>query len=642
MSLNCPKYNVRMTERQNHTDKIIACLCLCSLLACGSASAAEPCANPEYTHGISHLLPMKYKQDFEHFEYTNPDAPKAGAMRVPQMGTFDNFNSVIEKGRLAAGYEITAGLVYDRLLEPSIDEPVAQYGRLAQGVDIGPDLAWVAFKLRPEARWHDGKPITAEDVVFTYETFKQHGSIALKTAIADIERVFQFGEGEVCFVRKTGIELNHTLPFTIGNFSILPKHYWQEHDITRTTIDPPLASGPYQLKRSEIGRVVSYQRYDDYWGKDLPVNKGRHNFEEVKFDYFKDENVMGEAHKGNVFDVREEGVSKNWATYYDFPAVHAGLFIKDLRPLNRVEGLWWPIFWNVEKPNLQDIRVREALWLLFDFAWTNRVLFYDFYNTGISFFQNSPMAHQGLPGEKELALLEPWRDQLPSRVFTEPFANPPSTGVGPQRQNIKRAIALFKEAGWEVQDGVMRSVSTGEAFTLDIIGVSYYSVRQALSLRQNLRKVGIESNAVAPEVSNWLFRSRSGKFDGNTVRLGPSNTPGIQLRNWFGSEAAGEDYGQNWMRVRNPAIDALIDAVNEANTAEDLYAATRALDRVIMWNFYFIPLGSQPGFRLVHWDKFGEIKSDKLNRVPFIDAWWWDEEKAARVEAGLAQLEAED
>ena len=626
---------------QYHTvPQQLAILCLTAMFSLGVFAEEEACQGAQYVHGISHLLPVKYSADFKHFDFTNPNAPKAGIMRVPQMGTYDNYNSVIEKGRLAAGFDITGGLVYDRLYEPSIDEPVARYGRLAESIDVGPDIAWIAFKLRKDAFWHDGKPVTPEDVVFTYETFKKHGSVALKTALEDISHVFAFGDSEICFVRNPEVEINPTLPYTVGIYSILPKHYWETRDITVTTTEPPLGSGPYKLKRGEIGRVIEFERVDNYWGRDIPVNKGRYNFDIIKFDYFKDENVMGEAHKSNVFDVREESVSKNWATYYDFPAVTAGLFKRDLRPLNRVEGLWWPLFWNVEKAPLNDIRVREALWLLFDFKWTNKVLFYDFYNTGISFFQNSPMAHQGLPSEKELKLLEPWRDQVPERVFTEPFKHPYSSGVGVQRENLTRAVALFKEVGFEVQDGVMRNIETGEALTLDIIGVSYYAVRQMLSLRQNLRKLGIENKATAPEVSNWLFRSRKGQFDGNTVRLGPSNTPGIQLRNWFGSEAAGQDYGQNWMRVRSPVLDSLIDAINQATTAEDLYAATRALDRVIMWNFYFVPLGSQPGFRLVHWDKFGEVKTDSVNRVPFIDAWWWDEEKARRVEDGIAQLGA--
>ncbi|MBF67092.1 MAG: hypothetical protein CMQ29_05285 [Gammaproteobacteria bacterium] len=608
------------------------------LLLPASIAVAAPCDTLEYQHGISHLLPLKYGPHAEHTDYTNPVAPKGGEMRVPEMGTFDNYNGVIEKGRMAAGFDIGGGLVYDRLIEGSADEPMSHYGRLAEGVVVGPELAWVAFKLRSQARFHDGEPITSEDVVFTYETFLEHGSVALRTALFDLDRVFAINRHEVCFVMKTDVEINPTFAFTLGGFAILPKHYWAERDITKTSVEPPLTSGPYRLEYAEIGRVLVYERVEDYWGRDIFINKGRYNFDRVKFDYFKDENVMGEAHKSGVFDVRQEGVSKNWATGYDFPALHAGLFKKELRPLDRPEGLWWPIFWNLERPPLDDIRVREALWLLFDFKWTNRVLFYGFYDVGESIFQNSPMAMQGLPSEKELALLEPFRDEVPERVFTQAYAQPPSTGEGVQRDNVALSLALFKEAGWEVQDGVMRHVDTGEALTLDFIGVSYYSTRQSLSLRENLDRVGIKSTSRHPEVSNWLFRSRQGKFDGNTVRLLPGVSPGLQLKNWFGSEAAGKDYGQNWMRLRSPVVDFLIEKIITAQTAEDLYAATRALDRVISWNFYFIPLGAQPGYRLVYWDRFGEIRADDLNRVPFIDTWWFDEDKARKIEQGLERL----
>ena len=612
---------------------------LASAMAAPASAADAPCTDFEYSHGISYMLPLKYGADFTHFEWTSPDAPKGGAMRLPQMGTFDNFNVMLEKGRNAAGYDMGGGLVYDRLLEPSIDEPVSYYGRLAEGVARAPDLAWIAFKLRDNAKWHDGQPITVEDVLFSFAMFKEHGSVALRTVLAEVEDVFAFGEREVCFVRKADVERNPILPFAIGGYSIMPKHYWERHDISKTTIVPPLASGPYELVYEETGRVLEYARRDDYWGRDIPVNKGRYNFDHVKFDYFADEGVMLEAHKGHVFDVREEGVSKNWATQYDFPAVRAGLFKRDLRPLARVEGLWWPIFWNTDKPFLNDIRVREALWLLYDFDWTNRVLFYDFYLKGLSFFQNSPMAHEGLPNEAELELLAPWRDQVPPRVFTQPFGHPPSTGFGAQRDNVERAVELLKEAGLEFIDGRMRNVETGEPFTLNFIGVSYYSIRQNLSLVGNLERIGIETTGRAPEVSQWLYRSRTGKFDGNTVRLGPGHTPGLQLRNWFGSAAASHDYGQNWARIRSPVVDSLIESVIGAKSADELYAATRALDRVLLWSFYFIPLGSQPGFRLVHWDKFGEVRNDRLNRIPFVDAWWWDETKAQRVEEGLAALD---
>ena len=603
---------------------------------------AEACRNPTYRHGHSYILPLEYGEDFRHFGYTNPDAPKQGTIRVPQMGTFDNFNVIVEKGRLAAGYQIDAGVVYDRLMEPSIDEPASQYGRLAEGVATADDLAWVAFKLRDTPRWHDGAPITAADVVFTFEAMRAHGSVANKTVMTEIAAVFAFGEREVCFVRNQERELNPALPFAIGNYSILPKHYWESRDISKTTVEAPLASGPYRVERYDLGRYLVYERVEDYWGRDIPVNRGRFNFDVLKYDYFNDENVMMEAHKANTFDVREDGVSKSWATNYDFPAVRAGLFKKELTPLARTEGLWWPVIWNIERAHLADIRVREALWLLFDFQWTNRVLFYDFYDTGYSFFQNSPMAAEGLPSEAELELLEPWRGQIPDRVFTEPIAPPPATGFGRQRDNVKRALMLFKEAGWEIQDGVMRNVTTGEPFTLNFIGVSKYSIRQNLSLVDNLERVGIATTGVAPEVSQWLYRSRTGKFDGNSVRWRPGEMPGLQLRNWFGSAAADLDFGRNWIRLRHPAVDHLIERIIAARTVDELYSATRALDRVLMWGFYFVPFGTQPGSRLVYWDKFGRADRGKaLSRVPHVDAWWWDADKAQRVSAGLANLESD-
>ena len=610
-----------------------------ALVGLVSGAESPPCTDPDYRHGISYLLPLKYDADFTHFEWANPNAPKAGVVRMPSLGTFDSYNNILEKGRMAAGYDRSGGLVYDKLLEGAADEAMSRYGRLAEGVAKGPNLDWIAFKLRDNARWHDGVPITVDDVLFSFEMFLEHGSVALRTSLADLEGVFAFGEREICFVRNQDMELNPALPFAIGGQAILPKHYWEQRDITRTTVEPPLGSGPYRLKRAETGRLLEFELDQDYWGRDIPVNRGRYNFKRVKYDYFNDDGVMLEAHKSNVFDIREEGVSKNWATQYDFPAVRAGLFKRDLRKLARVEGLWWPIFWNTERPRLSDVRVREALWLLYDFDWTNRVLFYNFYLKGTSLFQNSPMAHSGLPSEKELELLEPWRDQVPPRVFTEQFRHPLGRGYGLLRERIGRALELFKEVGWEMRDGVMRNIDTGEPFTLDFIGVSYYAIRQNLSLVDNLERIGIKTTGRAPEVSQWLYRSRTGKFDGNSNRWGPGHMPGLQLRNWFGSEAAGQDYGQNWARIRNPVLDSLIESIIGAESAEDLYAATHAFDRVFLWNFYLVPLGSQPGFRLVHWDKFGEVRRDDLNRVPFVDAWWWDEAKARRVEEGLARLD---
>ena len=608
------------------------------LAQCPLLAAAPPCANPDYRHGISYVLPLRYDADFKHFAYANPDAPKGGAMRLPQMGTFDNYNGIVEIGRIAAGYGAMGSLVYDRLLEDSIDEPASAYARLADGVAVEKDYRWTAFRLRAEARWHDGRPITRDDVLFTFDAIREHGSVALRTALADLERIVPFGERELCFVSRADAEPSPITPFIYGRIAILPKHYWSGRDITRTTVEPALGSGPYRLRRAVFGRSLVYERVPDYWGRDLPVNAGRFNFDTVKFDYFRDENVMLEAHKGDVVDVREESISKNWATQYDFPAVRQGLFKAQLRDVARIWGLWWPLFWNLREERFQDIRVREALWLLRDFDYINRVYFYGFYDHGVSFFQNSPMAHEGLPSAAELALLAPWRHALPKRVFEMPFRQPANDGYGFSRTHVKRALELFDAAGWHVVDGTMRNKRTSEPFTIDLIFVSPFGVRSNTPYMAQLNRVGITTTARAPEVSHWLYRSRTGRFDGNGQNYDPTHMPGLQLRNRFGSASADVDYGQNWAGIRNPAVDALIDAVNRARTAEQLYAATRALDRVLLWNFYFIPGPSAPGMRLAFWDRFGEVAREGLAHVPYLDAWWWDEAKAARVASGLAAL----
>ena len=611
-----------------------------ALVAVFATANDRPCSTPDYSHGISYVLPLKYPADFPHFAYSNPLAPKRGLLRLPDMGTFDNFNGILEKGRIAAGFDFVGSrtLVYDRLLEPAIDEPASQYGRLAEGVAVDPQYRWVAFKLRAGAYWHDGEPLTVEDVLFSFNVFKEHGSVSLRTALQDLVHVYAFGERELCFVTRANAQINPIMPFAYGGLSILPKHYWQSRDISKTTVEAPLGSGPYRLKRVDFGRSLDYERVENYWGRDIPVNRGRYNWNNVKFDYFRDENVMLEAHKADVIDAREETVSKAWTTEYNFPAVKAGLFKADLRYITRVWGLWWPIFWNLDRPRFQDIRVREALWLLYDFSWINRVILFGFYDHGTSFFHNSPMAQAGLPDPAELKLLEPFRDQLPPRVFTTPFKQPPSDGFGTNRDNIVRALELLSEAGWELRNAELRHKDTNQRFTIDFVFVSPMLRRAEMPYVSQLNQIGIKTTAIAPENSHWQHRMRTGTFDGGAYLYIPSNTPGLDLRNRFGSLAAGQDFSLNWAGIKDPIVDALIEKVIQSRTADDLYASTRALDRVLLWSFYFIPGMAQPGYRLVHWDKFGEVETSPLSRVPVLDAWWWDENKAQRVAKGLKSL----
>ena len=602
--------------------------------------AAEPCQNPDYKHGISYVLPLKYEPDFEHFDYTYPSAPKGGKLRMPQLGTFDNYNFLPDKGRMLAGYESggAGALIYDQLLTGAADEPASAYVRLAEGVSLEKDYKWVAFKLRDNAYWHDGKPITVEDVVWSFESYLEHGNVGLKTALRDLDRVFAFGDNEICFVTKEDAEINPVTPFVYGGQAILPKHYWSDKDLSKTVTDPPLGSGVYKLEEVDFGQRAVYKRYEDYWGKDVPSMRGRYNFDEIHWLYFRDEQVITEAHKADVFDFREETVSKNWTVKYDFPAVHEGLFQKRLIYLDRPWGMWWPAFWNVRVERFQDRRVREALFLLYDFPWINRVILHGFYDYGDSFFYNSDMAWRGLPSEHELAVLEPIRDQVPPRVFTEEFKMPESDGYGTNRVALKRALDLFDEAGWKLQEGELLNRATGEQFSIDFVFVSPMLLRAKSPYLKRLNQAGIATTAVAPEVSNWQYRMRDRKFQAGGYIFIPGNMPGIDLRNRFSSISADEPNSANWMGVKNPAVDYLIDKVNQARTAEDLYAATRALDRVLLWEFYVVPGMGQPGYRAVYWDRFGFVDSGPLSRVPVIDAWWWDPQKERELQIGLAEI----
>ena len=600
----------------------------------------------EYEHGTSYLEPLKYERGFQHFDYVNPEAPKAGRLRAAGMGTYDSFNGILDRGRVVGGVWRLgeAVLVYDRLLEQAVDEPARYYGRLAEGGWGSDDFKQFAFKIRAGARWHDGVPLTVDDVIFTFETMREKGAAGVRTALLELGSIERLDDDEVLFTVKPDSPANPDLVFSIASYSILPKHYWEaaDRDISKTTIEPPLGSGPYRIKEFQLGRNITYERVEDYWGKDIPVNRGRYNFAIVKRDYFRDENVLLETQKGDVIDIRTETVSKNWVTQYNFPAVQKGLFKKELVDLSRPWGLWAPVFWNLEVERFQDIRVREALWLLSDFRWTNRVLMYGFYNYAKSYFYNSKMASSGMPSAKELELLEPWRGRIPDRVFTEPWLGNETDGFGLPRENIARAVELFKSAGWEIQDGVMRHVETGQPFTIQYIFGSPFGMRQEMPFIGLVKRLGIAATAQTLETSNWLYRLRNGKFDANQVSFVPGFVPGIMLRNRLSTMAADSPGGQNYGKVRNPAVDAMIDHIMAARTPEDFYAATHALDRILLWNFYYIPGLGAPGYRLVWWDRFGRPEDPpRMQRPVWIDTWWWDEEKAARVERGLDELASE-
>ena len=591
----------------------------------------------EYEHGYAFLSKPKYAPNFTHLDYVNPKAPKGGAIRIPQMGNWDSFNPVPPRGRVAAGLSVgspTDNLLLDSLVDFAADETSTIYGVIADGIAIPEDKAWIGFRLRidPQPRWHDGKPISVEDLVFSFEVYRHLANPAIQNPLLAFSEIEVINDREVRYHVVESERSNPLLPMRIGTLPILPKHYWESEDITKTTVTPPLGSGPYKIGDFYVGQRVSYRRVDDYWGADLPMNRGRFNFDQVKYDYFRDDQVQTESLKGNAVDVHVENIPRLWETAYDFVPFHRGLFKKSYVPQMRPAGLWWPIFWNLEQPRFQDIRVREALWLLNDFVWLNKRNF-DFYSLATSFFHGSPVyASQGLPQDHELELLNEIRELVPPRVFTEPYAPPPNQGDGWSRDTIIRAQELLKEAGWVIKKNKLVHEDTAEHFRIRFVAVSPALGGSFIHYTQVLERVGISSSIKSPEISNWLYRMRSGDFDAGAIWFLPDNTPTATIDNAFNSVLVDLPYSSNWANMKDPAVDHLIEKIKTAKDFDTYSAAIRALDRVLLWNFYFIPGMAKEKVGIAYWNKFGQPEAKPLNRITsHVHLWWWDEEKAAAV-----------
>lgn len=602
-----------------------------TLLCCNFSLAAE------WRHGMSFFGDLKYPSDFTHLEYVNPSAPKTGEIKMPQLGNFDSLNIFIRKGRSPSGMSYAGNaLIYERLMFRVDDEPASQYGWIAEAVKLADDYSTVEFRLRKQARWHDGEPITAQDVVFTFDQIKEHGSPVLRLEFSQVVRAEAIDERHVKFYIRGATSPKQAQ--TVAEMYIVPKHYWENRDFSETTLEPPLGSGPYRIAEVDPGRKMVYERVRDYWAADIPVMKGRFNFDRVVYDYFSDENVIHEAHKAGIVDARLEGVAKRWATEYDFPGHQAGYFVKDLIVTERPYGMVFGVVFNLRLPKFQDVRVREALALAYDFQWSNRVLYHSFYDRVDSFFENSDLAWEGLPSEAELELLEPFRDQVPARVFTEEYEPASTDGYGYARDNLLEAARLLKEAGYEVRDNVLVDGETGEPFTVEFLTVSVYLERSLMPFLNSLKRLGIDTSIRTIEVSQYI--NRLGKFDYEaTIRTySQTLTPGTELRNYWGSTAAGRQYSRNTAGIKDPVVDALIEKIIGARNRGQLRAATRALDRVMLWNFYAIPGYYPPGYRYGYWDKFDKPEVQAKYRSGFFDTWWYDHEKARRVEEGMQRF----
>jgi microcin C transport system substrate-binding protein len=555
----------------------------------------------------------KYSADFSHFDYVNPEAPKGGTLRQAGFGSFDSLNPFISKGVAADDL----GLVYDTLTVNSLDEPFTVYGLLAEKIEKGPKNDWVRFYLRPEARFHDGEPVKAEDVAFTFETLISKGAPHYRGYYADVEKVVVEGPRQVRFIFKRAG--NRELPLILGQLPVLPKHWWAERDFSVGSMEPPLGSGPYRVGQVQAGRSISYVRNEDYWGKDLPVTRGFYNFDQLRYDYYRDNTVALQAFKAGHFDYWFETSAKNWATAYNIAAVRDGRIVKDEIANHNPQGMQGFIF-NTRKPHLQDRRVREALALLFDFEWTNRQLFNGAYIRTRSYFDNSELASSGLPDKNELKLLEPLRGQIPDEVFEEAYELPKTNADGNIRAQQRRAYGLLTEAGWKIENDRMVDAH-GQPVKLEFLLMQTEFERVLLPYKRNLADLGIDFEIRRVDVSQYINRLRSRDYDMIVSGFGQSSSPGNEQREYWHSSSADNPGSRNYIGLKDPAIDTLVDHLIAADSREELVTSTRALDRVLLWGHYVVPNWHIKAWRVAYWHHLAHPETTPEHDIGLM-TWW--------------------
>jgi microcin C transport system substrate-binding protein len=589
------------------------------LLACGTGSAEETTGYAAALHGQP-----KYGPGFEHFEYVDPDAPKGGDVRLAAIGTFDNLNPFILKGASAAGL----GGLFDTLTYQSDDEPFTVYGLVAERIEFPQDRSWVEFTLRPEARFHDGSPITVEDVIFTFEILKQKGHPRYRLYYANVVKAERTGERKVRFTFDT--KDNRELPLIVGQMPILSKAYWSGRNFEETTLEAPLGSGPYTVESVDPGRSITYRRVKDYWAADLPVNRGRDNFDTIRYDYYRDTTVALEAFKAGEYDFRLENVSKQWATGYAGPGLKNGLIVKEEIPHELPTGMQGFVF-NTRREIFKDPRVRWALAYAFDFEWTNRNLFYGAYTRTASYFSNSELASRGLPSPEELAILEPYRGRVPEEVFTQAYRPPSTDGSGNIRGNLRKALALLKAAGWSIKDKRLVNEKTGQPMRFEMLLVDPAFERIVLPFKHNLERLGIDMRVRTVDSAQYENRVEQFDFDMIVASFPQSLSPGNEQRNYWSSAAANTPGSRNLAGIEDPVVDELVALVIDAPDRQSLIYRTRALDRVLLWGHYVIPHWHIRVFRVAYWDKFDRPRISPKYDLGF-DTWWVDPEKAARLQ----------
>ncbi len=579
----------------------------------------------DYQHGIAMHGDLKYPKGFEKFDYAFKDAYKGGEIKLSSIGTFDNLNPYILKG--VAAWQ--AAYLFETLMKSSFDEPFSQYGLIAEGIKVPEDRSWVTFKIRKEAKFSDGSQITPEDVIFSFNILISKGHPIYKTYYGQVEKVFKISDKEVKFQFKG--EPNPELPLIIGyQLPIFSKKYWEKKEFDKTTLTPPLGSGPYLIDDIKPGRSITLKKNPNYWGKNLNVNIGRFNFETIRTDYYRDETVALEAFKSGAYDFKQENSSKNWATAYKFGAVTDGKVKVEEIKYYRPSGMQGFAF-NMRKSIFKNRNVRKALSYTFDFEWSNRNLFYNAYTRTRSFFDNSELASQNLPSDKELAILENYRGKIPDDVFTTIFSPPNTDQENGLRKNLRVARRLLKKEGWIIQNDVLTNKQTGEVFQFEILLRSPLFERIVLPMKRNLKKLGINvSIRTVQDDSQYIRRLEDFDYDMIVVNYGSIISPGNEQKNYWGSATADQPGSPNYMGVKNPVLDEIIDKLISAKSREELVTYTKVLDRILLFNYYLIPQFHIGHYRVAYWNKISRPDVSPKYDLGF-DFWWFDPEKAEKI-----------
>jgi len=596
---------------------------LAALLAGGTLLCAVPLIAADKAPVISHALTLddrpKYDADFKHLDYVNPNAPKGGAVRLFSIGSFDTFNPFIIKGDPAAGI----GYLYETLMLAPEDDSLTEYGLIAESVEVPSDLSYVIYNLRKEAKFHDGAPITADDVVYSFNILRDKGRPVYRFYYANVAKVEALGSRRVKF--SFSGPPNRELPQIVGQVPVLSKAYWRKRDFSKTTLEPPIGSGPYKINSFEPGRFIVYERVKNYWGANIPLKVGTDNFDTIRYDFVRDQVVALEAFKAGQYDFRVENTSKDWATSYDFPALRDGLVKKKAMRHEQPAGMQAFIF-NIRRDKFKNRLVRQALGYAFDFEWSNKQLFYGQYTRTTSYFENSELAARELPTPEELKLLEPLRGKIPDEVFTKVYSPPRTDGSGNIRKNLRAAARLLREAGWRIVENQLINPRDGKPLVMEFLLISPAFERVVAPFVRNLKRLGVKATIRTIDPAQYINRVRDFDYDVIVSTFRQSRSPGNEQRNYWSSSAVKRAGSQNWIGVGNPAIDSLIEKIVAARNRKSLIVATRALDRVLQWSYFVVPQWHIREDRVAWWDKFGRPEIKPAYGIGF-SSWWVDPKK---------------